>query len=82
MPLRDGDPHVPGPDKRRVILSIAAIISAIFAITLAYDFGNPRSHSETYGTVTETEAQDGVTPSIAPDAGAEATPSESVSSEQ
>jgi hypothetical protein len=51
---------------------MAALIVAVLALVLfGYNFGNQPSNSEKYGTITETEAQDGVTPSLSPDGSAD-----------
>jgi hypothetical protein len=72
MTMRDGDPRIIGPGNQWFRLPVAAAAIAILALfAMVYDFGNQRSHSEKYGTVTETEAADGVMPSLAPDAGME-----------
>lgn len=70
MVTRDGDPRITraGSDRRRLPL-IAAVAAILALLAMAYDFGDQRSHSEKYGTVTETEAADGVAPSLAPEAG-------------
>ena len=74
MATRDGDPRLPDRDKTwaRVPL-IAAAVVLLAVLLMGYDFGYQPSHSEKYGTVTETEAADGVRPSLAPDAGSEPT---------
>jgi hypothetical protein len=73
MTMRDGDPRIAGPNSEwRRRLPLAAAAAAILALlAMGYDFGNQPSHSERYGTVTQTEAEDGVVPSLAPDAGIE-----------
>ena len=48
---------------------IAAAAGILALLAMGYDFGSQPSHSEKYGTVTQTEAEDGVMPSLAPDAG-------------
>ena len=73
MVMRDGDPRITraGNDWRRAPL-IAAVAAILALLAMGYDFGNQMSHSEKYGTVTETEAADGVMPSLAPNAGSAA----------
>jgi len=72
MAMREGDPRLPDADKtwRRLPL-IAAAVALLAIVVMGYNFGHQPSHSEKYGTVTETEAADGVRPSLAPDAGSE-----------
>ncbi|MFA7306868.1 MAG: hypothetical protein WC026_09385 [Hyphomicrobium sp.] len=74
MSTREGDPRLPDRDKtwRRLPL-IAAAVALLAVVLMGYNFGYQPSHSEKYGTVTETEAADGVRPSLAPDAGSEPT---------
>jgi len=69
MAMRDSDPRLRISNTARTVAAAVAAIIAVVA--MSYNFGNQKSHSETYGTVTETEAQDGVAPSLAPDAGLE-----------
>lgn len=72
MTMRDGDPRIRNPNKEWPRLPLAGAVLAILALlALGYNFGNQPSHSEKYGTVTQTEAEDGVVPSMAPDAGME-----------
>lgn len=72
MTMRDGDPRITGPNRDWPRLPLAAAAVAILALlALGFNFGNEPSHSEKYGTVTQTEAEDGVVPSLAPDAGME-----------
>lgn len=72
MAMRDGDPRIAGRNNDWRRLPLVAAAAAILALlAMGYDFGNQPSHSEKYGTVTDTEAADGVMPSLAPDAGIE-----------
>ncbi|ADJ22747.1 conserved hypothetical protein [Hyphomicrobium denitrificans ATCC 51888] len=72
MAMRDGDPRIPGAEKTwRPLPVIATIVVILAVLVMGYNFGHQPSHSEKYGTVTETEAADGVRPSLAPDAGSE-----------
>lgn len=66
--MREGDPRVPHPKQGWSISPLASLIVGVLALTMfIYSFGNQPSDSEKYGTVTQTEAEDGVTPSLAPD---------------
>jgi hypothetical protein len=66
--MRDGDPRVPRPKQGWSVSPVASLIVGVLALTMfIYSFGNQPSNSEKYGTVTQTEAEDGVTPSLAPD---------------
>lgn len=70
MATRDGDPRISNAGKTWRPLPLIATVVAILAVfVMGYNFGHQPSHSEKYGTVTETEAADGVRPSLAPDAG-------------
>jgi len=73
MAMRDGDPRIAAVNRewRRLPL-VAAAVAILAMLAMGYDFDNQLSHSEKYGTVTETEAADGVRPSLPPDGGAEA----------
>jgi hypothetical protein len=72
MATRDGDPRIPGAGKTwRPLPVIATAVAILAVLVMGYNFGHQPSHSEKYGTVTETEAADGVRPSLAPDAGNE-----------
>ena len=72
MTMRDGDPRIRSLNREWPRLPLAAAVVAVLALlVLGYNFGNEPSHSEKYGTVTQTEAEDGVVPSLAPDAGME-----------
>jgi hypothetical protein len=66
--MRDGDPRVPRPKQGWSVSPVASLIVGVLALMMfIYSFGNQPSNSEKYGTVTQTEAEDGVTPSLAPD---------------
>ena len=66
--MRDGDPRVPRPKQGWSVSPVASLIVGVLALTMfIYSFGNQPSNSEKYGTITQTEAEDGVTPSLAPD---------------
>lgn len=70
MTMRDGDPRISGSANGWPRLPLIAAAAGILALlAMGYDFGSQPSHSEKYGTVTQTEAEDGVMPSLAPDAG-------------
>lgn len=72
MATRDGDPRFDSGDKSWRRVSFAATAAGLLALfAMAYNFGHQPSHSEKYGTVTETEAADGVRPSLSPEAGIE-----------
>jgi hypothetical protein len=72
MATRDGDPRLPKPGRGWPVSPLAALIVVVLALVLfAYNFGNQPSDSEKYGTITESEAEDGVTPSLPPDGSAE-----------
>jgi hypothetical protein len=71
MAMRDGDPRLPKSGRGLPTSPLAALIVVGLAIGLfAYNFGNQPSNSEKYGTITESEAEDGVTPSLPPDGNA------------
>ncbi|HVJ77473.1 MAG TPA: hypothetical protein VM620_06540 [Hyphomicrobium sp.] len=66
--MREGDPRVPRPKQGWSISPVASLIVGVLALTMfIYSFGNQPSDSEKYGTVTQSEAEDGVTPSLPPD---------------
>jgi hypothetical protein len=68
MVMRDGDPQLPKSGRGWLTSPLAALIVVALAFVLfAYNFGNQPSDSEKYGTISESEAQDGVTPSLPPD---------------
>jgi hypothetical protein len=70
MVMRDGDPQLPRSGSSWLTSPLAALIVVALAfIVFAYNFGNQPSNSEKYGTISESEAQDGVTPSLPPDGG-------------
>ena len=68
MAMRDGDPRFPKSGRGWPTSPLAALVVVVLALVLfAYNFGNQPSNSEKYGTITESEAEDGVTPSLPPD---------------
>lgn len=70
MVMRDGDPQLPKSGSSWLTSPLAALVVVALAfIVFAYNFGNQPSNSEKYGTISESEAQDGVTPSLPPDGG-------------
>jgi hypothetical protein len=71
MTMRDGDPRIRSLKEWPHLPLAAGVVAILALLVLGYNFGNEPSHSEKYGTVTQTEAEDGVTPSMAPDAGME-----------
>lgn len=71
MTMRDGDPRPASSGRTRLLSPFAALVVAVLAIVVfGYNFGDQPSNSEKYGTITESEAQDGVTPSLSPDGSA------------
>jgi hypothetical protein len=79
--MRDGDPQIPSSGRGWSISPLASLIIAVLALVMfAYSFGNQPSNSEKYGTITQSEAEDGVTPSISPDGSAGSSDSETASS--
>jgi hypothetical protein len=80
MVMRDGDPQLPKSGSGWLTSPLAALVVVALAFFLfAYNFGNQPSNSEKYGTISESEAQDGVTPSLPPDGGAESSESNTAS---
>ena len=68
MVMRDGDPQLPRSGSGWLTSPLTALIVVALAfIVFAYNFGNQPSNSVKYGTISESEAQDGVTPSLPPD---------------
>jgi hypothetical protein len=66
--MRDGDPRFSKSGRGWPTSPLAALIVVVLALVLfAYNFGNQPSDSEKYGTITESEAEDGVIPSLPPD---------------
>ena len=62
MVMRDGDPRLSKPGRSLSASPFAALIAVALALVLfAYNFGDQPSNSEKYGTITESEAEDGVT---------------------